>query len=51
MIDPLEVGRRTLHAIRENQLYAITHPERRDVVEAVTRDLLDAFDLAAETPV
>ena len=51
VIDPLEVGRRTLHAIRENQLYAITHPERRDVVEAVTRDLLDAFDLAAETPV
>ena len=51
VIDPLEVGRRTLHAIRENQLYAITHPERRDVVEAVTRDLLDAFDLAAKTPV
>ena len=51
VIDPLEVGRRALHAIRENQLYAITHPERRDVVEAVTRDLLDAFDLAAETPV
>ena len=51
VIDPLEVGRRALHAIRENQLYAITHPERRDVVEATTRDLLDAFDLAAETPV
>ena len=51
VIDPLEVGRRALHAIRENQLYAITHPERRDVVEAAARDLLDAFDLAAETPV
>ena len=51
VIDPLEVGRRTLHAIRENQLYAITHPERRDVVEAVTSGLLDAFDLAAKTPV
>ena len=51
VIDPLEVGRRALHAIRENQLYAITHPERRDVVEAVTRDLLDAFDQAAKTPV
>ena len=51
VIDAIEVGRRALHAIRENQLYAITHPERRDVVEATTRDLLDAFDLAAETPV
>ena len=51
VIDPLEVGRRTLHAIRENQLYAITHPERRDAVEATTRELLDAFDLAAKTPV
>ena len=51
VIDPLEVGRRALHAIRENQLYAITHPERRDAVEATTRELLDAFDLAAKTPV
>ena len=51
VIDALEVGRRTLHAIRENQLYAITHPERRDVVDAATRELLDAFDQAAKTPV
>ncbi len=51
VIDALEVGRRTLHAIRENQLYAITHPERRDVVEAAARELLDAFDQAAKTPV
>ena len=51
VIDPLEVGRRALHAIRENELYAMTHPERRDVVEAALREQLDAFDRAAETPV
>ncbi len=51
VIDALEVGRRALHAIRENELYAMTHPERRDVVEAAVREQLDAFDRAAETPV
>ena len=47
----LEVGRRTLHAIREDELYAITHPERREAVEPGLRDQLDAFDRAAELPV
>ena len=51
VIGPLEVGRRVLHAIRENELYAITHPERKHQVEAGARELLDAFDLAAKTPV
>ena len=51
VIDAVEVGRRALHAIRENVLYAMTHPERRDVVEAALREQLDAFDWAAETPV
>ena len=51
VIGPLEVGRRALHAIRENELYAITHPERKHEVEAGARELLDAFDLAANTPV
>ncbi len=51
VIGPLEVGRRVLHAIRENELYAITHPERKHQVEAGARELLDAFDLAANTPV
>ena len=51
VIDPLEVGRRVLHAIREDELYAITHPERKHQVEAGARELLDAFDLAANTPV
>ncbi len=51
VIDAIEVGRRALHAIRENELYAMTHPERRDVVEAAMREQLDAFDRAAETPV
>ena len=51
VIGPLEVGRRALHAIRENELYAITHPERKFQVEAGTQELLDAFDQAANTPV
>jgi len=51
VIGPLEVGRRVLHAIRENELYAITHPERKFQVEAGARELLEAFDRAAETPV
>ena len=51
VISPLEVGRRVLHAIRENELYAITHPERKHQVEAGAQELLDAFDLAANTPV
>ena len=51
VIDALEVGRRALHAIRENELYAMTHPERRDVVEAALREQLDAFDRAADTAV
>ena len=51
VIGPLEVGRRVLHAIRENELYAITHPERKFQVEAGARELLDAFDQAANTPV
>ena len=51
VIGPLEVGRRVLHAIRENELYAITHPERKHQVEAGARELLDAFDLATNTPV
>ena len=51
VIGPLEVGHRVLHAIRENELYAITHPERKHQVEAGAQELLDAFDLAANTPV
>ncbi len=51
VIGPLEVGRRALHAIRENELYAITHPERKFQVVAGTQELLDAFDQAANTPV
>ena len=51
VIGPLEVGRRALHAIRENELYAITHPERKFQVEEGARELLDAFDEAANTPV
>ncbi len=51
VIDPLEVGRRALHAIRENELYAITHPERREPVAAAAREQLEGFDRAARTPV
>ena len=49
-IGPLEVGRHVLRAIRENQFYVITHPERREVIEADARELLDAFDRADRDP-
>ena len=51
VVETLEVGRRTLHAIRDNELYAMTHPERRDAVEPGVRALLDAFDRAAQAAV
>ncbi len=49
-IDPLTVGRHVLRAIRENQFYVITHTDRRDVIEADVRELLDAFDRSDRDP-
>ena len=43
-------GRHVLRAIRENEFYVITHPERREVIEADARELLDAFDRRDRDP-
>ena len=49
-IGPLEVGRHVLRAIRENQFYVITHPERREAIEADAQELLGAFDRSDRDP-
>jgi NAD(P)-dependent dehydrogenase (short-subunit alcohol dehydrogenase family) len=42
-MDPDEVARRVLAAIRDNELYVFTHPERRGAVEERFRAILAAF--------
>ncbi len=46
-IDPREVGRIVLDAVRANRFWIITHPERRDTIERRAQRLLAAFDEAA----
>jgi NAD(P)-dependent dehydrogenase (short-subunit alcohol dehydrogenase family) len=50
-MDPAEVARRVLAAIRDDELYVFTHPEMRGVVEERFRAILAAFDRAAAPPV
>ncbi len=49
-IDPLVVGRHVLRGILEDELYVITHTERREYIAAHTRDLLGAFDRSDRDP-
>ena len=44
---PLEVGRRALRGVRENDLYIFTHPEFRPVIAARMERALAALDRAA----
>ena len=44
---PAEVGRIALDAVRKDDLYAITHPSWKPLVELRFKGLLDAFDAAA----
>jgi hypothetical protein len=46
-MDPAEVARRVLAAIRDDELYVFTHPEGREAVEERFRAILAAFDRAA----
>ena len=46
-LDPSDVARRVLTAIRNDELYVFTHPERRPEVEARFAAILAAFDKAA----
>jgi NADP-dependent 3-hydroxy acid dehydrogenase YdfG len=43
-IDPDEVGRRVLDAVREDELYVITHDDYRAVLEMRFDGILDAMD-------
>ena len=50
-MDPSEVARRVLAAVRDDELYIFTHPETRQAVEERFRAILGAFDRAAATSV
>jgi NAD(P)-dependent dehydrogenase (short-subunit alcohol dehydrogenase family) len=45
-MDPAEVARRTLAAVRDNRLYVFTHPQMRPAVEDRFKRILEAFDEA-----
>jgi NAD(P)-dependent dehydrogenase (short-subunit alcohol dehydrogenase family) len=45
-MDPAEVGRRVIAAIRNDELYVFTHPDARGAVEERFRAILGAFDRA-----
>jgi NAD(P)-dependent dehydrogenase (short-subunit alcohol dehydrogenase family) len=47
-MDPMEVGRLVVRGLRRGDFYILTHPEVRSLVEARYRELLDAFDAAAD---
>ena len=49
-MDPAEVARRVLAAIRNEELYVFTHPVMRGVVEERFRAILAAFDRTAAPP-
>ena len=46
-MDPADVARRVLAAIRNDELYVFTYPERRGAVEERFGAILAAFDRAA----
>jgi hypothetical protein len=50
-MDPAEVARRAMAAIRNDELYVFTHPEMRGAVEKRFQAILAAFDRAAASPV
>ena len=50
-MDPAEVARRVVAAIRNDELYVFTHPEMRGAVEERFQAILAAFDRAAASPV
>jgi short-subunit dehydrogenase len=50
-MDPADAARRVLAAIRDNELYVFTHPERRGAVKECFQAILAAFDRAAASPV
>jgi NAD(P)-dependent dehydrogenase (short-subunit alcohol dehydrogenase family) len=49
MMEPEEVGRIVVRAVRENRRYIVTHPEARALVEQRFHAILADFDAAART--
>ena len=47
-MDPVAVGERVLRAIRDNELYVLTHPEFRALFAARAEAILAAYDRAAK---
>ena len=50
VLDPLVVGRHVLRAILEDQLYIITHTDRREQIAEHAQELLGAFDRSDRDP-
>ncbi|MCG8588461.1 MAG: SDR family NAD(P)-dependent oxidoreductase [Proteobacteria bacterium] len=48
LIEPSRVAELTLEAVRRNELYVITHPGSKGMVEARCREILSAYDRAAK---
>jgi NAD(P)-dependent dehydrogenase (short-subunit alcohol dehydrogenase family) len=48
LTDPLYLGRAVVKAIEENQLYIISHPEYRSIVELRCQRILEAHGVSAE---
>jgi short-subunit dehydrogenase len=49
-MDPEILAARVLEAIRDDELYIFTHPERKAMVEGRFNAILEAFDRAAKSP-
>ena len=49
-MDPVEVGRAVVRAIRENAAYVLTHGEFRDEVQVLFDDVMAAFPVDQAVP-
>ena len=47
-LSPLEVGRRVIDAVRENEFYIITHKDYRDILKMKFDGIIEAIDKHAE---
>jgi hypothetical protein len=42
-MDPDEIGRKVLRAIRQNDFYVFTHPDHRDELRGIFDEIVSAF--------
>ena len=45
-LDPVEVGRRVVRAIRQGEFYVLTHAGEKEVIAARFARILEAFDVS-----